>query len=124
MPALELDDVVLHDRQQREALRLPRVNAALSARSLLALELRFEQLHIEGAALEVRRDRAGRIFVAGIEVPSSGADPNSSAVDWFFSQHEVAVRHGRLRWIDEQRDAPAARTRRRRSGAAQRPAPP
>ncbi len=107
VPTLELDDVVLHDRQQREALRLPRVNAALSARSLLALELRFEQLHIEGAALEVRRDRAGRIFVAGIEVPSSGADPNNSAVDWFFSQHEVAVRHGRLRWLDEQRDAPA-----------------
>ena len=107
VPTLELDDVVLHDRQQREALRLPRVNAALSARSLLALELRFEQLYIEGAALDVRRDRAGRIFVAGIEVPSSGADPNNSAVDWFFSQHEVAVRHGRLRWLDEQRDAPA-----------------
>jgi uncharacterized protein YhdP len=107
VPALELDDVVLHDRQQREALRLPRVSAALSARSLLAFELRFEQLHIEGAALEVRRDRAGRIFVAGIEIPPSGADPDNRAVDWFFSQHEVAVRHGRLRWLDEQRDAPA-----------------
>jgi len=107
MPALELSDVVLHDRQQREALRLPRVSAALSARSLLALELRFEQLHIDGAALEVRRDRSGRIFVAGIEIPPSGADPNSSAVDWFFSQHEVAVRHGHLRWVDEQRNAPA-----------------
>ena len=107
VPALELVDVVLHDRQQREALRLPKISAALSARSLLALELRFEQLHIEGAALDVRRDRAGRIFVAGIEILPSGADPNSSGVDWFFAQHEVAVRHGRLRWLDEQRDAPA-----------------
>ncbi len=107
VPTLALDDVVLHDRQQREALRLPSVNAALSARSLLAFELRFEQLYIEGATLDVRRDRSGRIFVAGIEIPPSGADPNSGAVDWLFSQHEVAVRHGRLRWLDEQRDAPA-----------------
>ncbi len=107
VPALELSDVVLHDHQQREALRLPKVSAALSARSLLALELRFEQLHIDGATLDVRRDRAGRIYIAGIEIPPSGADPNSSAADWFFAQHEVAVRHGHLRWLDEQRDAPA-----------------
>jgi uncharacterized protein (TIGR02099 family) len=107
VPALDLDDVVLHDRQQHEALRLPRVSAALSARSLLAFEFRFEQLHIEGATLEVRRDRGGRIFVAGIEIPPSGADADNGAVDWLFSQHEVAVRHGRLVWLDEQRDAPA-----------------
>ncbi len=107
MPALELADVVLQDRQQREALRLPKVSAALSARSLLALELRFEQLHIDGAALEVRRDRVGRFFVAGIEIPPSGTDADSGAADWFFSQHEFVVRNGRLRWVDEQRDAPA-----------------
>ena len=106
VPALELVDVVLHDRQQREALRLPKVNAALSARSLLAFEFRFEQLHIDGATLELRRDSAGRFFVAGIEIPPSGADPDNSAADWFFSQHEFVVRNGRLRWIDEQRDAP------------------
>ena len=107
VPALEMSDVVLKDGQQREALRLPKVSAALSARSLLALELRFEQLHIDGAALELRRDRAGRFFVAGIEIPASGADANSGAVDWFFSQREIVVRKGSLRWVDEQRDAPA-----------------
>ena len=107
VPALELTDVVLKDRQQREALRLPKISAALSARSLLAFELRFEQLHIDGAALELRRDKAGRFFVAGIEIPPSGADADNGAADWFFSQHEFVVRNGRLRWIDEQRDAPA-----------------
>ena len=105
VPALELSDVVLQDVQHREALRLPKVSAALSARSLLAFELRFEQLHIDGAALEVRRDRAGRFFVAGIEVPASGSgEVGSNAADWFFSQHEFVIRNGRLRWIDEQRD--------------------
>jgi len=105
MPVLALRDVVLRDRAHREALRLPMVSATLSVRSLFALGLRFEQLHIDGAALEVRRDSAGRLFVAGIEVPPSGGD--GSAVDWFFSQPEFVIRHGRLRWIDERRSAPA-----------------
>ena len=107
IPAIELSNVVVKDRQQREALRLPKVSAAVSARSLLAFELRFEQLHLEGAALEIRRDKAGRFFVAGLEIPPSGSDPASGAVDWFFSQPEFVVRNGRLRWVDEQRSAPA-----------------
>lgn len=107
VPALEMRDVVLQDSQRREALRLPNVSAALSAHSLLAFELRLEQLHIDGAALELRRDRAGRFFVAGIEIASSGTAASSDAIDWFFSQREIVIRNGRLRWVDEQRDAPA-----------------
>lgn len=113
MPLIELDDVVLAALADGvtggEALRLPRVSAALSARSLLGLELRFEQLHVQGAALEVRRDRAGRLFVAGIElVPpqvAPRADEGSPALDWLLAQHEVAVRDGRVRWVDELRGA-------------------
>ena len=123
VPALELSDVVLQDRQQREALRLPKVSAALSARSLLAFELRFEQLHIEGAALEMRRDRAGRFFVAGIEIPPGGADPSSGAADWFFSQHEFVVPQWPPALGRRTARRAAARTRQRRSGRAQRPAP-
>jgi len=115
MPLIELDDVVLAprpsdpDRGQvaAEALRLPRVSAALSARSILGLEVRFEQLHVEGAALEVRRDREGRLFVAGIEVRAGTPedDDQGAGTDWLLAQREVAVRHGRVRWIDEQRGA-------------------
>lgn len=104
MPVLALSDVVLRDQANREALRLPLISATLSARSLLAFGLRFEQLHIDGPVLEVRRDSDGRVFIAGIEMPSSGGD--ASAADWFFSQREFVIRHGRLRWIDERRAAP------------------
>lgn len=116
MPLIELDDVVLaprpsdpdHGQGAGEALRLPRVSAALSARSILGLQLRFEQLHVEGAALEVRRDRAGRFFVAGIEVRAGTTedDEQGAGTDWILAQHEVVVRRGQLRWIDEQHDAP------------------
>lgn len=115
MPLVELDDVVLAPRGDgasggppAEALRLPRVSAALSARSLFGLELRFEQLHVQGAAVEVRRDLKGRLFVAGIELaahPGAGSDAGSPALDWLLAQHEVAVRDGRLRWVDELRGA-------------------
>ena len=49
VPALELRDVRVLDAEQRVALTLPRVFAALSPRSLLALEPRFAQLLIDGA---------------------------------------------------------------------------
>jgi uncharacterized protein (TIGR02099 family) len=105
VPAFELRDVVLLDAEQREALRLPHVQAALSARSLLAFEPRFEQLLVDGADLEIRRDTLGRLHVAGIALSGDEGD-DGAAADWFFAQHEFVVRGGRLRWVDETRLAP------------------
>lgn len=106
VPTVELQDVILQDPAGRPALRLPRVVAAVSARSLFALELRFEQLLIDGAQLEVRRDRAGRVFVAGLDLSGPGGSDDHAAADWFFRQPEFVIRGGTLRWTDEQRAAP------------------
>jgi uncharacterized protein (TIGR02099 family) len=113
MPLIELDDVVLAPRPgsgpvNGEALRLPKVNATLSARSLLGWQLRFEQLHVDGAALEVRRDVDGRLFVAGIDIRAGSAqdDTEGAGTDWLLAQREIVVRNGSLRWIDEQHGAP------------------
>ena len=111
IPALALQEVRLLDGQGRETLRLPKVTAALSARSLFALELRFSQLLIDGPELEVRRDTKGKIFVGGFSVDAVDKPVASGLAeqwaDWFFAQHEFAVLHGRVRWIDELRSAPA-----------------
>ncbi len=115
---LTLHDVVLLESPRpgepagataREALRLPTVQVALSPASLLPgwdgrWRLRFEQLLIDGARLELRRDAAGRIWVAGLETSAGPGD--GSAADWFFSQHEFAIRNGTLVWTDELRGAP------------------
>src|SRR5689334_220687 len=53
-PVFQLSDVVLLDAAGRPALTLPRVLAAVSPRSLLALG--FEQLYIDGPQLDIRRD--------------------------------------------------------------------
>ena len=110
IPALDLRDVVLRDASGTEALRLPRVSAALSPRSLLVLSPRLAQLYIEDARLLVRRDAAGHLHVGGLDLAAratvSSAD-EAATLDWFFSQEEIVLRRGAVRWIDEQRAAPA-----------------
>ncbi|MES2183783.1 MAG: YhdP family protein [Pseudomonadota bacterium] len=102
VPSFSLSDVVLLDAQGRTALRLPRVVAALSPRSLF--KRGFEQLYLDAPELDVRRAADGRIFVAGMAV---GDQPQGGGgADWLFSQAEVVVRQGTLRWTDEQRGAP------------------
>ncbi|MES2992375.1 MAG: YhdP family protein [Pseudomonadota bacterium] len=106
VPSFELREVVLLDAKQQPALRLPRVFAAISPRSLLSLELRFEQLLIDGAQLEARRDPSGRIFVAGLDFSGPEVGNGSASSDWFFAQHEFVIRSGAIRWTDELRGAP------------------
>ena len=102
IPSITLTDVALLDAQGREALKLPEVVVAVSPRSILRLG--FEQLYVRGAHLDVRRESDGRIFIAGLAFGNSSGD-NGDAADWLFSQREVAILNGSIRWTDEQRGA-------------------
>lgn len=101
-PAFELRDVVLQDAGNREALRLVRVVASVSPRSLWRLNL--EQLYIEGPQLDVRRDTQGKLHVAGLHMGTDTTGETRGA-DWFFAQRELVVEGGTVRWTDEQRNA-------------------
>lgn len=103
IPSFELTDVALFDTQGRTALRLPRVLASLSPRSVA--QLGFEQLYIDKPDLDIRRGLDGKILVAGLDF---GKDNKSEhgAVDWFFSQPEFVINNGRVNWTDELRNAP------------------
>ena len=103
IPSFELTEVQLFDTQGRLALRLPRVLAALSPRSVARLG--FEQLLVVQPELDIRRDRAGKIWVAGLDFSGPGG-ADSGAGHWFFSQIEFAIQGGTLRWTDEWRDLP------------------
>lgn len=101
-PAFELRDVVLQDADRREALRLVRVVASVSPRSLWRLN--FEQLYIEGPQLDVRRDTQGKLHVAGLHMETDTTGETRGA-DWFFAQRELVIEGGTVRWTDEQRKA-------------------
>ena len=103
IPSFEMRDVVLLDADGREALRLPRVLAALSPKSLWGMG--FEQLSLDQPDLEVRRAASGKLYVGGLDVLQGNIDSNA-AVNWFFSQAEFAIQGGTIRWVDELRGAP------------------
>jgi uncharacterized protein (TIGR02099 family) len=103
VPALELDDVRLFDPAGREALKLPRVRAAVSVTSLWRLG--FEQLLIDAPVLDIRRTPQGHIEVAGLDL-SGSQDSDGRAADWFFSQTEFVIQNGTVRWTDELRAQP------------------
>ncbi len=103
IPSFELRDVVLLDPQGREALRLPRLLAALSPSSLWGKG--FEQLHIDQPELDIRRTADGKIYVGGLDFSQNRGDSHE-AVDWIFSQTELSIKGGTIRWTDEMRHAP------------------
>ena len=103
-PTIELHDVVLEDPGRGEALRLARVVASVSPRSLW--HRGFEQLYIERPELAVRRGADGRLRIAGVVLNPDDRKDDSPGADWLFSQREVVVEHGTVRWTDETRTAP------------------
>lgn len=106
MPRMELGDVRVLDAAGRPALTLPRVAAVLSAQSLLVLQPRFSQLRVDAPELVIRRDAQGRIFIGGmdlIETERTDAGTTEAGMDWLFSQPELAIVGGRVRWVDEKR---------------------
>ena len=104
IPSFELSDVTLLDGQGREALRLPRLMAAVSPSSLWGLG--FEQLYIEQPQIDIRRTPDGKIYVAGLDVSQVRSDGRGAFADWFFSQTELIIRGGALRWTDDLRRLP------------------
>jgi uncharacterized protein (TIGR02099 family) len=100
IPSVALTQVRLLDAQSREALLLPRVTVAFSPQSLLRGG--FEQLHVDSPELDVRRTADGALWIAGLPLPQSN-DGDSAALDWLFSQTEVALTNGKVHWTDESR---------------------
>lgn len=102
-PQLELVDLRIHDRDGRQALSLPAVEAVLAWRSVLFGSVHFHSLAFDRPNLAVSRDAAGALYVAGLQLGSPASDPGLS--DWLFAQSEVSVRDARIVWTDAQRAA-------------------
>nr|WP_235816963.1 YhdP family protein [Bordetella ansorpii] len=107
-PRLRLSSVrVYEDRQAGPALELPSVSAVVAWRSLPRLTPRLLNLRVDGADLTVRRDPAGKIWVAGQSFdPNESTDGPSPVMRWLLAQRQVVLYHAKVRWRDEQRQAP------------------
>ncbi len=103
-PHLVLEQVRVLDAQGRPALEFSRVDNTLSWLSLATLQLRFHSFDIHRPKLEIRRDAAGAISIAGIGV--SGQGDGSGFADWLLQQRDIEVIDASIAWTDEQRGAP------------------
>lgn len=107
-PRLEVSDLRIYDRDGREALALPSVEPVVGWASLLARELRFYSLTIEGPRLTVRRSADGVLSVAGMSLgsPQAPGSGDGRFTDWILGQREIIIRDAEIEWIDELRGAP------------------
>lgn len=104
-PQLALSQVVVHDAEGRPALELPRVDATLSWRSAVRLQVNFHALDIYRPVLTVRRDTRGGITVAGIAL-NLDQQGTGGFSRWLLSQRDIEIHEARLLWNDEMRAAP------------------
>ena len=104
-PELLLENVTVYDRDGRPALSLPAIEATFAWTSVLVASPRFFSLAFDRPRLEVKRDAAGKFYVAGMEL-RSGQGQDTGIAAWVLSQREVAIRDAGITWTDEQRGAP------------------
>src|SRR5712692_490911 len=104
-PELLLANVTVFDRDGREALSLPAVEATLSWISALIGSPRFCSLVFDRPRLEIRRDEGGRLYIAGIELHAEQAGDTGIA-RWVLSQREIVIRDASVSWDDKLRGAP------------------
>ncbi len=87
-------------------LELPEVELVVAWTSLPLFELRLKQLTIDGPRLSVRRDRSGRLHVAGLEFDPDRATDDARFTDWILRQRQIVVRDALVTWNDDLRNAP------------------
>jgi len=105
-PRLELDDLVLYDREGRPALRLEQTITVLTWPALILGEIRLHSIELVAPSLQVSRDPSGIIHVAGMAVAEGEAPGDLRPLAWLLAQRRVVVRDARILWADEMRRAP------------------
>lgn len=103
-PELVMDDVTIFDAANRPALKLSRIDGVLSWLSVAAWEPRFRSVEVLHPELQVRRDKRGVLYIAGIELREG---EGGGFADWLLRQPRLSVRQAQISWHDELRAAGA-----------------
>ncbi|MDR2209225.1 MAG: TIGR02099 family protein [Azoarcus sp.] len=106
-PRLRLGGLTIRSGEH-EALRLERVEATLSWKSLPKWMPYFHALEIVGPEIVLERGKDGVLSVAGIRMEPD-AQERGNPIAWLFGQSRIVVRDAALTWNDALRDAPPLR---------------
>ena len=108
-PKLTITGIAIRDRANpagAPVLLLPQVDAVVAWTSALVFDLRLKELAIDRPQLSVRRDKSGRMHIAGIEIDPDAPEADSRFTDWLLRQRQIVVHDALLTWTDELRDVP------------------
>ena len=110
-PYVELEDVVFREiagststsrAAGAEALRLPRMTAALSWWSLLVGQIRLVDVNLIGPELSLSRGKDGLLYFAGHALNATDqVEDDGRLLDWLLEQSGVEIEHATLTWTDE-----------------------
>lgn len=104
-PAFRAQRIEARDTAGRRTFAVQDVQARLSWRSLLRMQITFAVLHASQADVLVRRNPEGALLVAGMPLgPDTGGDSNF--FDQLLSQGDIDFQQGAVRWLDEQQKLP------------------
>lgn len=110
-PTLSVQNLNIRNAQGDALLYIPKADALVSWRSLLALDLRLKHLDVRGIDLTVARQVDGNVLVAGYLIDMQGTqtfklDHDTLAMRWLLGQGEIVINDATIRWKDAKRDAP------------------
>ena len=99
-PALEFKSVTVFDPNKRPAVKLDRIYGTLSWWSLLYGSIEFYRLEVDHPTLALRRDKGGKIFLAGIPLPEGDPSEDAGLSDWLLKQRSIVIKDATLSWQD------------------------
>ncbi|MBI3711721.1 MAG: TIGR02099 family protein [Burkholderiales bacterium] len=101
-PLISLRNLQIQDQSGHAAFVLPELNARISWWSFLVFDLSFAHIELANARLNIKRDREGKLEVAGIPLGSNqhGGEADQ-LLSWVLSQHEISIRDASLVWDDQ-----------------------
>jgi uncharacterized protein (TIGR02099 family) len=110
-PTLSILNLSIRTPQGDTLLNIPKTDAIVSWRSLLALDLRLKHLDVNGIDITVEKQADGKLAIAGYvldAMPDTDfkLDSDTLASRWLLGQGEIVVHDATLRWRDLERGTP------------------
>lgn len=105
-PRLRVQNARILNAAGEDALLLPEADAVIGWRSLLTLQPELLYLKVSAPHVQVRRDAAGRVWMAGIRLSASAVQKPRDVDDapllrWVLRQRFIEVQDALISWVDE-----------------------
>ncbi len=107
-PRLLIDGVEIGDGEAGEGLRLGRVEAQVSWRSVLAMAPVFSLLRIDAPRLDIVRLDRTRFRISGLTLDTAGPSGESGLADWLFAQRSIRIQQAQVKYADARSGVAAA----------------